>query len=203
MIVTLLRHGRTADNAAGRYQGRRDTPLSPEGRAELIAADFAPAEVYVTPLCRTKQTAAVLFPAARLVEVPGLREMDFGSFEGRSAREMEQDADYRAWVDSGCESRCPGGEDKAAFTARTCAAFAALLDAAQEAAARELVIVAHGGTQMAVMERFALPRRPYYAWCAPAAGGYRLDAADWPRRRCLRLLEPVRYTRGREAAPCR
>ena len=28
MTVWLLRHGMTADNARGRYQGRRDTPLS-------------------------------------------------------------------------------------------------------------------------------------------------------------------------------
>ncbi len=39
-----------------------------------------------------------------------------------------------------------------------------------------LVILAHGGTQMAAMERYALPHADYYHWCAPNAGGYVLDA---------------------------
>ena len=78
MTVWLLRHGMTADNARGRYQGRRDTPLSPEGVRALRPADFSPATVYVSPLRRAVQTAQILFPAAALVTVGDLAEMDFG-----------------------------------------------------------------------------------------------------------------------------
>ena len=39
-----------------------------------------------------------------------------------------------------------------------------------------LVVMAHGGTQMAVMERYACPRRDYYTWCAGNAAGFILDA---------------------------
>ena len=35
MLIYLLRHGLTAYNAEKRYQGQRDIPLSPEGRAQL------------------------------------------------------------------------------------------------------------------------------------------------------------------------
>ena len=35
---------------------------------------------------------------------PGLREMDFGDFEGRSAAELKEDVRYHAWVDSWCET---------------------------------------------------------------------------------------------------
>lgn len=62
-----------------------------------------------------------------------------------------------------------------------------------------LVILAHGGTQMAAMERYALPRRGYYAWCGPNAGGYVLDAADWAEKRQLRLVKTVQYTKDAEA----
>ena len=48
MKVWLLRHGMTACNAEGRYQGRLDVPLSPEGAKALRAADFAPETVYVS-----------------------------------------------------------------------------------------------------------------------------------------------------------
>ena len=100
MLIYLLRHGLTAYNAEKRYQGQRDIPLSPEGRAQLCRADIQPKTVYITPLCRTRQTAEVLFPEADLVEVRDLQEMCFGSFEGRNFIEMEHDPDYLAWVDA-------------------------------------------------------------------------------------------------------
>ena len=50
MLIYLLRHGLTAYNAEKRYQGQRDIPLSPEGRAQLCRADIQPKNVYITPL---------------------------------------------------------------------------------------------------------------------------------------------------------
>ena len=176
MLIYLLRHGLTEYNAEKRYQGQRDIPLSAAGRAVLCRADISPKTVYITPLCRTRQTAEVLFPGARLVETDGLKEMCFGSFEGRNYIEMEHDPDYLAWVAANCESPCPDGETKAAFCERICAAFSALVDKALADGEEMLVILAHGGTQMAAMERYALPHKDYYEWCAPNAGGFVLDA---------------------------
>ena len=129
MLIYLLRHGLTQDNQEKRYQGRRDVPLCPQGLTQLCRADFAPKTVIITSLQRTRQTAEVLFPGAELVVADGLKEMDFGVFEGRNYREMEHDPQYRAWVETGCEGRCPGGESKAEFCQRVCTAFAALEDA--------------------------------------------------------------------------
>ena len=130
MKIYLLRHGVTIYNTEKRYQGQRDIPLSTQGRAALRRADFTPEVVYVSPMTRARQTAAVLFPDSRLVIVPGLREMDFGTFEGRNYVEMENDPDYLAWVASNCESPCPDGEKKEDFAARSCGVFARLLDQA-------------------------------------------------------------------------
>ena len=195
MLIYLLRHGLTAYNAEKRYQGQRDIPLCPAGRAQLRQADLRPETVYITPLCRTRQTAEVLFPGARLVEVKDLQEMCFGSFEGRNFIEMEHDPDYLAWVNANCESPCPDGETKAVFSERVCRAFAALVDRALADGEETLVILAHGGTQMAAMERYALPHADYYHWCAPNAGGYVLDAGDWAEQRVLHLLKTVQYTK--------
>ena len=198
MNIWVLRHGRTAWNAEHRYQGRTDVPLSPEGAAELERAELAPPVVYVSPLCRTGQTAARIFPGAKQVAVKELAEMDFGAFEGRNYVEMEHDPDYRAWVEGGCEGRCPGGESRGEFCDRVCGAFSALVEEAAARQAPHLVIVAHGGVQMAVMERFALPERGYFDWNAPCGGGYVLDWEEdlWRSGRKLRLAREVRYTRG-------
>ena len=128
MLIYLLRHGQTEYIAQKRYQGQRDIPLSPEGAAQLRRADFDPDVVYVSTLQRTSQTARILFPEAKLVPVDGLKEMCFGSFEGRNFIEMEKDPEYQAWVKANCESPCPDGETKAAFCERICAAFSALVD---------------------------------------------------------------------------
>ena len=139
--------------------------------------------------------AEVLFPDADLVEVRDLQEMCFGSFEGRNFIEMEHDPDYLAWVNANCESPCPDGETKAVFSERVCKAFSALVDRALADGEETLVILAHGGTQMAAMERYALPHADYYHWCAPNAGGYLLDARDWAEQRVLHLVRTVQYTK--------
>lgn len=198
MRVYLLRHGRTAYNDTHRYQGVGDIPLSPAGEAELVPADFRPETVWVSPLSRARRTAEILFPGVRQTAVEDLREMDFGAFEGRNYREMARDAAYRAWVDGGCRAACPGGESREAFSRRVCAAFSVLLRQSREQGAERLVVVAHGGVQMAVLERYALPRRAYFDWQAPCGGGYVLEAdpgrAEQPG--WLHLLDTVCYGGG-------
>lgn len=195
MIIYLLRHGTTIYNVEKRYQGQRDIPLSEEGRSQIRQADFTTDIVYVSPLTRARQTAKIMFPEARQIVVEDLKEMNFGSFEGRNYIEMEHDPDYLAWVQANCETACPDGERKDQFCDRTCAAFAKLVEEAFRTGHENLVIVAHGGTQMAVMERYAVPHHEYYHWCAPNAGGYKLDAARWKQEKTLALLETVQYTR--------
>lgn len=195
MNIYLLRHGLTIYNAQKRYQGQRDIPLSAEGLAMLRKADFDTDLVYVSPLTRARQTASVLFPTAKQVQVKDLQEMCFGSFEGRNYKEMEHDPDYLAWVQANCETTCPDGERKTDFCNRTCAAFSKLVDECIAQGRQVMVIVAHGGTQMSVMERYAMPHKDYYQWCAPNAGGYLLDACDWQQKHILHVIKTVQYTK--------
>jgi len=192
MSIWLLRHGRTQYNDERRYQGLSDVPLSPAGAAELRASGFAPETVFVSPLRRAQESARIIFPAARQSVIPDFAEMDFGVFDGRTADEMADDAAYRAWVNGDCTARCPDGESRAAFCARTCEAFERLVDSLQ---GELLVIVAHGGTLRAVMERYALPERDYFDWTAGNGGGFRLDFDEvlWRERRRLRLAEHISF----------
>ena len=198
MLIWLLRHGRTEYNAQKRYQGQRDIPLSAAGLAQLRQADFAPEVVYVTPLQRTSQTARVLFPGAKLVPVEGLKEMNFGRFEGQTFVHVEQDPEYLAWVAENETAAHPDGERKSDFCNRVCDAFAKLIDKALESGEERLVIVAHGGTQMAAMERFAVPHKSFHEWCGPNAGGYVLDAKEWQEQHILHVVKTVQYTKEAE-----
>lgn len=189
MEVYLLRHGRTAANEKRHYCGSTDEALSPQGAAEAksVRYPFSPERIYVTPLRRSQETAALIFPGVEQQIVPDLREMDFGAFEGRSAEEMAQDAAYRQWVESQCQLPCPGGESMAGFVQRVCAAFSQLVEAAIQAGTPQLCILAHGGSIMAIMSRYAQPSQDYFHWFAPNCGGYqaRLEEADWAERPAL------------------
>lgn len=188
MLIYLIRHGETAYNAEMRYQGRSDIPLSENGRAKLRPADFSPDRVYVSPLSRARETAEILFPGAVLVPVPDLQEMDFGAIEGRTYFEMAEDAAFQKWLQDGRTGRCPGSEeDRASFSERTCAAFVELLEAALTAGEEKLVIVAHGGTQMAILSRYGQPTQDYFSWQSGNGAGYILSADHWREEKVLDL----------------
>lgn len=176
MKVLILRHGKTALNLHGRYQGRTDVPLCPEGEAELREMGVCPEvrKVYVSPMRRAVRTAEICFPNAERIPVPDFREMDFGSFEGKNYREMADDPEYRAWVDGMCRGKCPGGESMAEFTERVCAAFDRIAADSLAAGENSIVIAAHGGTVMALLSRRGRPEKDYYDWYAPNGGGYRM-----------------------------
>lgn len=187
--ILLLRHGMTAGNRLRRYIGRTDEPLCPEGRAALEEMPRRDASiVYISPMLRCRETAELLFPGCALRCVDGLREMDFGVFENRNFLELDGDADYQAWLDSECNAPIPGGECRADFSDRCCAAF---LDTLRTDGSDRLVFVVHGGTIMSVLERFAVPRRVYYDWHCTNGHGYRLRLAQTQPAPVLELLEEV------------
>lgn len=80
----IVRHGRTFANAAGLKQGTINTPqtyLTDEGRAQaqLLAQNFDLRDfdaLYVSPLERTKQTAAILNEEAQLPVIEDKRLLE-------------------------------------------------------------------------------------------------------------------------------
>ena len=82
----ILRHGETVWNRQGRYQGRKDSPLTEKGRQQAVsqrkllnAIETLPRKVYVSPLGRTVETAqlAVTFVDHPIVD-DRLQALNFG-----------------------------------------------------------------------------------------------------------------------------
>lgn len=186
MEVVLLRHAQTSGNLERRYIGRTDEPLCKEGMKEAIRTGIFPQVplVYSSPMIRCIQTASIKFPSARIITSNNLREMDFGSFEGKTAAEMENDEAYTAWVEGECFGQCPGGEGRMSFVTRSCVAFSEIIGENLRMQRNVVIIVAHGGTIMGIMERFARPGRQYYGWQVKNCSGFRaqLDEDIWAHR---------------------
>lgn len=120
MRLLLARHGETAWNAEGRYQGQEDIPLSPVGEAQARALgarlrDERIDRAVASPLARAACTAQLALGrerAALLRTDAGLMEIAHGTWEGLLAREIgERDPErLLAWRDTPHEVLMPGGE---------------------------------------------------------------------------------------------
>ena len=186
MDIFLIRHGMTPGNREHRYIGRTDEPLSEEGRAALLPPAWADqvTTVFVSPMLRARQ-----------IPVEGLHEMDFGQFEGKNFAQLEHDPAYRAWVEGGCVAAAPGGEDMETLNRRCCAAFAPLVAQALAEGKPRLVVVAHGGTLMALLTEYARPRQDYFSGMTKNGCGWHLTADAWPEGG-LTLVEPICCVHG-------
>ncbi len=150
--LVVLRHGRTAWNASGRFQGQADIPLDERGvaqaeRAAEVLAELAPAEIVSSDLSRARQTAE---PLARLTAVPvrtdpRLREISVGSWEGltiEQALATMSPSDAAAYLAGEDVRRSPTGETVAEVAARASEALAEI--GARAEPGSTVVVVMHG-----------------------------------------------------------
>jgi probable phosphoglycerate mutase len=147
--LLLVRHGATAHSAEQRFSGRNELPLERAGSAQAAAlADFLSDEppvaaVVASPLRRAVQTAEWITTILKLplATNPDLVELDFGEWEGLTAREASDrdPAAMASWFGS-ADAAPPGGESWAALARRVLRARDALL--AQHPGKR-VVVVSH------------------------------------------------------------
>ncbi len=134
----MIRHGKTEGNLEKRYIGSRtDEALCEEGIREIrmrISEGYYPdaSRLFVSPLLRCRESAALIYPALQQIVIPDFRECDFGSFEGRNYNELSGDPAYQAWINSGGTLPFPGGESRDAFVRRIGAAFQKMCESIME-----------------------------------------------------------------------
>ena len=175
--IHLIRHGATDANYDGRYIGcKTDLPLAPEGLNELrlLKDDIDYPEIerlYSSPMLRCRQTGAVLYPDFEPVMVEELKEYDFGSFENKTAAELESNPNFIPWT-SGRLSAPPGGEDNSGFIKRICVGFNKIVLDMIESGLTESAVIMHGGAIMMLLGVSAVPRHKPVEWTADNGRGY-------------------------------
>lgn len=143
----LIRHGETDWNAQRRWQGQSDVPLNALGRqqAQALAKRLSKQRfdaVHSSDLSRAYETAQLVFPHYTITPEPRLRELNFGSFEGKTWEELQEAeaAMLRRWREDPYACQPPGGEQFGQVVERTKAWYLELPPSGKIAA------VAHGGT---------------------------------------------------------
>lgn len=156
--ITLVRHGETEDNSAGRICGLREVGLNQAGRAQAEAladelADREIAAIWTSPLRRARETAEPV--AARHGLSPrthaGLRESERGAWSGRLVADLRAEfpAEFLSFERGDPDFGFPGGETLAGHTAR-------VRDALLEISTADLpaLVVCHSGTIRAAFAAF-------------------------------------------------
>jgi broad specificity phosphatase PhoE len=158
--VYLIRHGETEYNRDGKLQGDSDVPLSDRGKtqAEVLAArlkdEFSRngekvSAIYSSNLRRTLDTARAIGERLGLVPQPvrELREIDLGSWEGKTPDEISAEKDiafFEEWKKDPARMRAPGGENLEDVESRVIPKFDELKKNHEKSDA--IIIVSHGGS---------------------------------------------------------
>jgi alpha-ribazole phosphatase len=154
--VLLIRHGAT--DLAGTFCGHSDPPLNERGREQVAAlieelVDQRIDAVYSSDLSRAHETATVLATAkaVSLSSLSGLREINFGDWEGLRWNEVEASDKQFAerWLAKYPGLAAPNGEAVHAFEARVMATFETLL----QNDGRPIAVVSHAGVMRVIMRR--------------------------------------------------
>lgn len=153
--LLFIRHAET--DMAGRFCGHSDPPLNERAYgqiAELLNAlkDEPIDAIYTSDLLRAQTTANAIGQAFGLsqIAVPGLREIDFGEWDGLSWEEIEaRDSAYACkWTEAYPQLAAPGGESFVSFRSRVMAELEQLLTRLDQ---RCFAIVTHAGVMRVVL----------------------------------------------------
>jgi probable phosphoglycerate mutase len=153
--IVLVRHGASQAAVEGQpfelLEGQADPPLAEEGRHQALRvamhlADEPMDQLFVTPLCRTAQTATPLAAMTGFepVVVPELREVHLGELDGGAFRIAVDAGDPR--VDEVFAKQrwdvIPGAESNDRFATRVRAGLERIVAAHR---GQRVVVVVHGG----------------------------------------------------------
>jgi broad specificity phosphatase PhoE len=142
--MLLVRHGQSEWNAAGRWQGQADPPLTDLGRLQATAAGARIGTVDIvvaSDLQRAAETASIIAAALGVGPVlvdEGLRERHAGEWQGLTKHEIERD--WPGWLDA--RRRPPGFEATEPFHHRVSDALDRL---ERTHAGADMLVVSHGG----------------------------------------------------------
>lgn len=156
--ILLVRHAPTAETGThltGRLPG---VSLGEEGKRAALAtaralAGLDLAAIYSSPIERTMETARILAGPHGLSPIcePGVTEIDFGSWTGRSLESLRQTDEWKTVQSQPSRFRFPQGES---FVEAQVRAVESVRRIAAERNGRTVVLVSHSDTIKLVLSHF-------------------------------------------------
>ena len=185
MTLVLLRHAEAGAEARGRCYGALDVALTARGRRQAatlarLFTDEPLGAVVSSPSRRAVVTArAIARPHGHAVDVlDGLRELDFGAFEGRTHDELAREHPelYGRWMSEPTRVRFPGGESWVDLRERAVSAVELLRERSERT--RVLAVTHAGVVRTVVAELLGMRAEHVFRLAIPPASATFVDWVD-------------------------
>ncbi len=156
--LILVRHGESTGNSRERLVGSGDPDLSREGAAQVAALGRGLGGqlidlIVASPKRRAWRAAQILADGHPIRLEYGLREIDFGRWEGQTLAEVEASdpVRFKQWREAAPEFEYPGGERRQEFRNRVAQGLARI----EASEATSALVVAHKGVIRTLIEQLA------------------------------------------------
>lgn len=172
MKITFIRHLKTKGNLEKRYIGITDEPICEEGKRDILTNYPKANIIFSSPKLRCVQTAKLIDDKAKIIVIEDLREIDFGDFENKTYEDLKDNSDYIDFINSNGTAKIPNGEDTDDFKKRCCDGFLQAIDILEKSLEDNAIIVCHGGTIMAICEKYDVQNKGFYGYMIKNGQGY-------------------------------
>ena len=168
--IIVVRHGETKWNNMHRYQGIMDIELNEKGYEQARkAGEFLRNReinyLYASDLKRARNTAEIITEHhnIKLNALEGLREMNFGEWEGMNFKEIGRDYHdlFEKWKEDPTSVSPPGGEMLAEVQERIIDSLEKIISTQKED--NTILVVSHGGA-IRIMLAYYLKIPLQYFW---------------------------------------
>ena len=172
LTLTFIRGAFTHPGREGRFLGRIDAPLHPDGLAQLSekarSGRYPTADaVFSSPLMRCTESARVIYPYSNTIVTELLADFDYGEFSGKAYGEIIAHEQFGNWAKADTLRAFPGGEAPYIFIGRCLEALREVIAYMQQGRLASASIVTHQAVIRAILQRNCLPHCVY--------GDYKLD----------------------------
>jgi len=173
--ISLFRHGLTKWNEKKAYIGSTDLPLSEKGKSCIdVVTNEDYQIVFSSPMKRCLQTTELLFPNRKPTIIPELKEIDFGTWEGKTYNELKNIQEYRNWLSYPYQYTPPYGESMNDFEKRVEKGWRDITSMLCEKTYTKVAIMTHGGIIRQLLASLSQEPSSFFNWDVPPGGGYRL-----------------------------
>jgi alpha-ribazole phosphatase len=197
VVITLFRHGITEENKRQAYLGWNDSPLCSSEIVKLKNYQLPEQQlVFSSDLGRCLETAKHLYPDKTPEKLAEFREMHFGEWTGKTYVELENNSDYRNWLDDFNTVAPPKGERYLEFAHRVERGWEEIIARMMLINENRATLITHGGVIKYLLTRYAPEQKEFWDWKVPHGGGFELvwEIEGWRRKARCTLLREVAST---------
>jgi alpha-ribazole phosphatase len=197
--IHFIRHGLTLANMNAQYIGVKDVPVCDNGIKELQELRKnckypVVQKIFSSPLTRCIQTAKIIYPEMTPIIVENLKEMNFGDWEGKTVKELQNTSEYANWLEnSGALKSPPKGESSEEFGQRIFNAFEKVVEDLILADIESIAIFSHGGVIMSLLTRYSARSRPQIEWMVKNGCGFsaQIEIPLWEQSKKIKIFGSV------------